>query len=119
MGKISFHVMAGGISIIRLAFPSLFKYLVNPVTYSVVEFQKFAQPTKIERWAVVNFSARCDTRGLVRDLIRCGDMKGIVSCLLYFISLTKKKNLIYFIATILNKQLIEIPFWFIGNRSAF
>ncbi|KAG6605852.1 Protein argonaute 4, partial [Cucurbita argyrosperma subsp. sororia] len=39
--------------------------------------KKLAQPTKIERWAVVNFSARCDTRGLVRDLIKCGDMKGI------------------------------------------
>lgn len=47
--------------------------------YSVVEFQKLAQPIKIERWAVVNFSARCDLRGLVRDLIKCGDMKGIVS----------------------------------------
>lgn len=56
--------------------------------YSVVEFQKLAQPIKIERWAVVNFSARCDLRGLVRDLIKCGDMKGIVSYLLYFISLT-------------------------------
>lgn len=41
--------------------------------------QKLVDPTKIERWAVVNFSARCDTRNLVRDLIKCGEMKGIVS----------------------------------------
>ncbi|CAK9165711.1 unnamed protein product [Ilex paraguariensis] len=39
--------------------------------------KKLVEPTKIERWAVVNFSARCDLRGLVRDLIKCGDMKGI------------------------------------------
>ncbi|KAH1106045.1 hypothetical protein J1N35_009813 [Gossypium stocksii] len=39
--------------------------------------RKLVEPTKIERWAVVNFSARCDTNSLVRDLIRCGDMKGI------------------------------------------
>ncbi|KAL2316931.1 hypothetical protein Fmac_030807 [Flemingia macrophylla] len=36
------------------------------------------KPTTIERWAVVNFSARCDVRGLVRDLINCGQKKGIV-----------------------------------------
>ncbi|GFZ18059.1 argonaute family protein [Actinidia rufa] len=39
--------------------------------------KKLVDPTKIERWAVVNFSARCDIRGLVRDLIKCGEMKGI------------------------------------------
>ncbi|KAM7497011.1 hypothetical protein LguiA_021425 [Lonicera macranthoides] len=39
--------------------------------------KKLVDPTKIERWAVVNFSARCDTRGLIRDLIKCGGMKGI------------------------------------------
>ncbi|KAJ0083479.1 hypothetical protein Patl1_30201 [Pistacia atlantica] len=39
--------------------------------------KKLVEPTKIERWAVVNFSARCDIRSLVRDLIKCGDMKGI------------------------------------------
>ncbi|OIW13413.1 hypothetical protein TanjilG_19765 [Lupinus angustifolius] len=42
-----------------------------------VSTKKFVQPTKIERWAVANFSARCDVRGLVRDLIRIGEMKGI------------------------------------------
>ncbi|KAF5447285.1 hypothetical protein F2P56_032850 [Juglans regia] len=40
--------------------------------------KKLAQPTKIQRWAVVNFSARCDTQGLVRDLIKCGELKGIL-----------------------------------------
>ncbi|XWS74255.1 hypothetical protein CRYUN_Cryun02cG0199900 [Craigia yunnanensis] len=39
--------------------------------------KKFVEPTRIERWAVVNFSARCDINSLVRDLIRCGEMKGI------------------------------------------
>ncbi|KAL2536860.1 Protein argonaute 4 [Forsythia ovata] len=35
-------------------------------------------PTNIERWAVVNFSARCNLTDLCRDLIRCGQMKGIM-----------------------------------------
>ncbi|GMG98835.1 hypothetical protein Nepgr_000675 [Nepenthes gracilis] len=39
--------------------------------------KKLVEPTKIERWAVVNFSARCDVRSLVRDLIKCGEMKGV------------------------------------------
>ncbi|GFY94277.1 argonaute family protein [Actinidia rufa] len=39
--------------------------------------KKLVEPTKIERWAVVNFSARCDTRGLIRDLIRISEMKGV------------------------------------------
>ncbi|XP_061341119.1 protein argonaute 4-like [Gastrolobium bilobum] len=40
--------------------------------------KKFVQPTKVQRWAVANFSARCDAQGLVRDLIRIGEMKGIL-----------------------------------------
>ncbi|GAB4836180.1 Protein argonaute-4 [Ancistrocladus abbreviatus] len=36
------------------------------------------EPAKIERWAVVNFSARCDIRGLIRDIIKCGEKKGIM-----------------------------------------
>ncbi|KAG5223674.1 protein argonaute 4A [Salix suchowensis] len=40
--------------------------------------KKFYEPSKIENWAVVNFSARCDVRGLVRDLLRFGEMKGIL-----------------------------------------
>ncbi|GKV08262.1 hypothetical protein SLEP1_g19919 [Rubroshorea leprosula] len=39
--------------------------------------KKLVEPTKIERWAVANFSARCDTRNLIRDLIKIGQMKGI------------------------------------------
>lgn len=41
--------------------------------------QKLVQPSKIERWAVVNFNARCDLRGLVSNLIKCGETKGVVS----------------------------------------
>ena len=40
----------------------------------------------VDKWAVVNFSARCDMRSLVRDLIKCGNMKGIV-CILFGILL--------------------------------
>ncbi|CAD5332317.1 unnamed protein product [Arabidopsis thaliana] len=36
-----------------------------------------AEPTTVTRWAVVNFSARCDTNTLIRDLIKCGREKGI------------------------------------------
>ncbi|XVF68614.1 hypothetical protein PTKIN_Ptkin11bG0015700 [Pterospermum kingtungense] len=39
--------------------------------------KKLVEPTRIERWAVVNFSARCDINRLVPDLIRCAGMKGI------------------------------------------
>ncbi|KAK9282596.1 hypothetical protein L1049_010813 [Liquidambar formosana] len=39
--------------------------------------KKLVEPTRIENWAVVNFSARCDIRNLCRDLIKCGQMKGI------------------------------------------
>ncbi|KAF5769519.1 putative post-transcriptional gene silencing PAZ-Argonaute family [Helianthus annuus] len=35
------------------------------------------EPTQITRWAVVNFSARCDTNSLCRDLLRCGKAKGM------------------------------------------
>ncbi|OIT19025.1 protein argonaute 4 [Nicotiana attenuata] len=37
--------------------------------------KRFFDPAKVERWAVVNFSARCDIRGLVRDLTRIGEIK--------------------------------------------
>ncbi|KAL2925852.1 Protein argonaute 4 [Bienertia sinuspersici] len=43
----------------------------------LVFMQKLVDPTKVERWAVVNFSARCDTRSLIRDLMKCAGMKGI------------------------------------------
>ncbi|CAK8541630.1 unnamed protein product [Lathyrus sativus] len=38
---------------------------------------KFVQPVKIVSWVVVNFSAKWDVQGLVRDLTKCGGMKGI------------------------------------------
>ncbi|ONI18322.1 hypothetical protein PRUPE_3G209300 [Prunus persica] len=34
-------------------------------------------PTRIDRWLVVNFSARCDTSHISRELINCGRKKGI------------------------------------------
>nr|GMD40226.1 protein argonaute 4A-like [Ipomoea batatas] len=40
--------------------------------------KKLAEPVKIERWAAVNFSARCDVRKLCKDLHTCGQNKGIV-----------------------------------------
>ena len=56
-------------------------FLVKDYYFLLTVFflQKLVRPTKIEKWAVVNFSARCDVRGLVRDLQKCGQMKGIVS----------------------------------------
>lgn len=39
--------------------------------------KKLMTPVQIERWAVVNFSARCDMNSLLRDLSKCGNMKGI------------------------------------------
>ncbi|KAJ4839043.1 Protein argonaute 4B [Turnera subulata] len=39
--------------------------------------KKLVKPVKIERWAIVNFSARCDMQHLSLTLSKCGDMKGI------------------------------------------
>ncbi|XP_039168391.1 protein argonaute 4-like isoform X1 [Eucalyptus grandis] len=41
--------------------------------------KKFVEPAKIQKWAVVNFSARCDMRGLIRDLTRLAEMKGLLT----------------------------------------
>jgi len=46
--------------------------------------QEFVEPTKIQRWVVVNFSARCNVRQVVDDLIKIGGSKGIVSRILFF-----------------------------------
>lgn len=54
--------------------------LLSRVLLNQMPLQKFVRPTaKVERWAVANFSARCDVQALVRDLMRIADMKGIVS----------------------------------------
>ncbi|KAK1433730.1 hypothetical protein QVD17_10645 [Tagetes erecta] len=37
----------------------------------------FVEPTQITCWAIVNFSARCDTNNLSRDLVRCSQAKGM------------------------------------------
>ncbi|CAI9114673.1 OLC1v1015447C1 [Oldenlandia corymbosa var. corymbosa] len=39
--------------------------------------QKLVEPVTIERWAAVNFSASCDVGHLCRELIKCGNLKGI------------------------------------------
>lgn len=39
--------------------------------------KRLYEPVKIERWALVNFSARCDMSRISRDLINCGRSKGI------------------------------------------
>ncbi|GAB2246018.1 hypothetical protein Droror1_Dr00001511 [Drosera rotundifolia] len=40
--------------------------------------KQFLLPVKVERWAIVNFSARCDTSHLSRELISCGRSKGVL-----------------------------------------
>ncbi|KAL0001598.1 hypothetical protein SO802_015379 [Lithocarpus litseifolius] len=40
--------------------------------------KKLLNPTQIDRWVVVNFSARCDTSHISRELINCGRNKGII-----------------------------------------
>ncbi|XP_039068396.1 protein argonaute 4-like [Hibiscus syriacus] len=40
-------------------------------------FPRNGKPSRIERWAVANFSARCGPNNIVQSLIRCGEMKGI------------------------------------------
>lgn len=39
--------------------------------------KQLLKPVKIERWILVNFSARCDTSYISRELINCGRNKGI------------------------------------------
>ncbi|XP_074307766.1 protein argonaute 6-like [Silene latifolia] len=39
--------------------------------------KQFLKPVKIKCWAIVNFSSRCDTSYLSRELISCGMCKGM------------------------------------------
>ncbi|XP_066334364.1 protein argonaute 16-like [Miscanthus floridulus] len=39
--------------------------------------KRLLDPVKIERWAIVNFSAHCDMSRISRELINCGRSKGI------------------------------------------
>ncbi|KAG6523121.1 hypothetical protein ZIOFF_012974 [Zingiber officinale] len=39
--------------------------------------KKLIEPSQVNRWAVVNFSARCDISSLIRDMLKCANMKGI------------------------------------------
>jgi len=84
MVKILCLGMGGGILIIRFAFVTTsVHFLFSPKHQSSFILQKLFEATTVDKWAVVNFSARCDMRSLVRDLIKCGNMKGIV-CILFF-----------------------------------
>lgn len=67
---------------------SLYRFFVFACSDSLIPFfvQQFFEPTKIERWVVVNFSARSNVRQLVDDLIRTGGSKGIVSRILFLLS---------------------------------
>jgi eukaryotic translation initiation factor 2C len=40
--------------------------------------QKLIETCSVEKWAVVNFSARCDVGRLIHDLIKNASAKGIV-----------------------------------------
>jgi len=55
-----------------------------------LSFQTLCEPISIERWAIVNFSARCDMSHLSRDLITCGKRKGIVGFALALIRIIFK-----------------------------
>ncbi|XP_017239098.1 protein argonaute 4 isoform X2 [Daucus carota subsp. sativus] len=39
--------------------------------------KKLVEPTTINDWAVVNFSAQCEIDSLINELIKCGEEKGI------------------------------------------
>ncbi|KAG8363748.1 hypothetical protein BUALT_Bualt19G0054500 [Buddleja alternifolia] len=39
--------------------------------------KRLVEPIELERWAIVNFSARCNMQKIGDDLVRCGKMKGI------------------------------------------
>ncbi|XP_068658770.1 protein argonaute 4B-like [Aristolochia californica] len=39
--------------------------------------KKLVQAARVERWAIVNFSARCNLKALSQDLKKCGMQKGI------------------------------------------
>lgn len=63
---------------------SFFFLKFNQIQYSwshniTIMCQKLVQPVDIVRWAIVNFSARCDSRYLIQGLKKCATMKGIVS----------------------------------------
>ena len=64
---------------------------------------------------MVNFSARCNVRDLVRDLIKCGGMKGIVSSLPHHLAHFQMCSCLVlyfymFLFTCLVLQMVEAPF---------
>lgn len=82
MEKTFSHAMGVGISIIRWIYSVVIKLFIVilcrlQMTWMFF-YQRLVEPTTIERWAVVNFSARCQIQNLINDLIKCGGLKGIV-----------------------------------------
>jgi len=51
---------------------------LSDVCQIMCPFQKLIQTCSVDKWAVVNFSARCDIRRLILDLMRNASAKGIV-----------------------------------------
>ena len=51
---------------------------LSDVCQIMCPFQKLIQTCSVDKWAVVNFSARCDIRRLIPDLMRNASAKGIV-----------------------------------------
>ncbi|KAL8028725.1 hypothetical protein ABFS82_14G176300 [Erythranthe guttata] len=39
--------------------------------------KRLIEPVKLDRWAVVNFSARCNVKMLSESIVKCGGMKGM------------------------------------------
>ena len=85
--KISSHAMDVGILQTRSArflfLTCLYYFLIiNEPSVNLLIlfclFQKLYQTSSVRRWSVVNFSARCDVQGLVKDLKRLAIGKGLV-----------------------------------------
>ncbi|PKI43180.1 hypothetical protein CRG98_036438 [Punica granatum] len=53
--------------------------------------KKLVKPSTIENWAVINFSARCDTRFICETLRKCGNMKGVEAMREFYKSSQQKK----------------------------
>jgi hypothetical protein len=76
--------MGDGISTIRLNF--IISVVVKPniervvflIMMSII-FQKLVEPVKIERWAIVNFSSRCNRNHLLNLIKKNSELKGMVS----------------------------------------
>ncbi|BBG96732.1 Argonaute family protein [Prunus dulcis] len=67
------------------------------------------EPVKIGRWAIVNFSARCDIRYLVNSMLKCAEMKGITMEDPFFIFEENYQNRRYPAHVRVEKMFDDIP----------